>query len=245
MSKILTNKKETFESNANPDIESASRTSDEGEVQIVQLDIGTGTTSSPVTSSNPLPVTLSDSLVVENAISITAQNLNLAAIDTTSNIDTDYILSNISILFSTTQSRNIVLYAPNGAVLASLTGDTSLGLSFEEIDLACEANDNFRITISSTAGACLCSVTAAIKLVDVSIGSSSATQDVTSRYQTSDIDNLSNPKYVGYLAANGVWYIQQEDTTSGTFRYVAGASSYAINWTNRASLTYGYFDAIF
>ncbi len=71
--------------------------------------------------------------------------------------------------------------------------------------------------------------------------------DVLDCYQTSDVDEASAPvTYIGKIDRAGNWFIQKIDQTSGvTIRFVKGASGYTTNWTNRASLTYGYFDAIF
>jgi hypothetical protein len=63
-------------------------------------------------------------------------------------------------------------------------------------------------------------------------------------YQSSDIDESADPKYYGFLRADGHWYIIQNNSAAGTFRYVSGATDYIISWTGRAGLTYGYFDSI-
>lgn len=69
--------------------------------------------------------------------------------------------------------------------------------------------------------------------------------DPTVMYKISDLDSASDPKYYGFLDPSGNWYIMKESTSAGTYRYVSGTSSYSTNWTNRASLTYGYFDGAF
>jgi len=71
-----------------------------------------------------------------------------------------------------------------------------------------------------------------------------AKQDPIASYKGAGMDTAANPYYFGYLDIDGNWYIKKLDTTSGT-TYVKGASSYATNWTNRASLTYGEFNDIF
>ena len=65
-------------------------------------------------------------------------------------------------------------------------------------------------------------------------------------YKLSDEDG-SEPAYYGYLSKTGTWYIMQA-TTSGnvvSYRFYKGDTDYTTNWTNRASLGYGYFNAIF
>lgn len=71
--------------------------------------------------------------------------------------------------------------------------------------------------------------------------------DVLDCYQTSDIDEASaTVTYIGKIDRAGNWYIMKIDSTSGTtFRFIKGTSSYTTNWTNRAALTYNYFDIIF
>lgn len=64
-------------------------------------------------------------------------------------------------------------------------------------------------------------------------------------YMISDIDDGSNPKYYGFIDRDSNWYILEENTTNKTYRYVKGVSGYTTNWTNRASLTYDYFNTVF
>lgn len=66
-----------------------------------------------------------------------------------------------------------------------------------------------------------------------------------SSYQPSDVDQASDPKYYGFLAADGSWYIMEENTAAGTYRYVRSTSGYATAWTNRATQTYVLFSALF
>jgi hypothetical protein len=65
--------------------------------------------------------------------------------------------------------------------------------------------------------------------------------NVVAGYRVADVDDLSNPKYYGFTAKGGAWYIIKEDTSDWSFRYCSGKTSYSTNWTNRASLTYVYF----
>jgi len=65
----------------------------------------------------------------------------------------------------------------------------------------------------------------------------------TDGYKISQIDDAS-PAYYGFVNKAGAWFIMKEDS-SGNYRYTKGASSFSTNWTNRASLTYDYFNIIF
>ena len=71
-----------------------------------------------------------------------------------------------------------------------------------------------------------------------------AEKQPTDGYKIADIDD-SSPAYYGFTDKNGSWFIQREDGSTGSYRYSKGSSSYSSNWSNRANLTYGYFDNIF
>ncbi len=69
-------------------------------------------------------------------------------------------------------------------------------------------------------------------------------------YEISDSDETGDPKYYGYLNAEGGWIIM-EWTSPGTYRYCAGngvdlAYKTAITgaWATRAGLTFVYFNEI-
>lgn len=66
----------------------------------------------------------------------------------------------------------------------------------------------------------------------------------TDGYEITEIDDTSSPAYYGFLKKNGYWYIMKEDST-GAYRYSKGTSDFSTNWTNRASLTYNYFNTVF
>lgn len=68
----------------------------------------------------------------------------------------------------------------------------------------------------------------------------------------SKIHNIdeSTPDYYGFVDVAGNWYILKIDGNSYTYAgsnnnsaYAPTTASYATAWTNRASLTYGYFSA--
>jgi hypothetical protein len=65
----------------------------------------------------------------------------------------------------------------------------------------------------------------------------------TDGYNISNVDDAI-PSYYGYVNKDGGWYIIKEDS-SGGYRYVKGSSGFSTNWTNRAILSYDYFDAVF
>ncbi len=65
----------------------------------------------------------------------------------------------------------------------------------------------------------------------------------TDGYKISQIDDAS-PAFYGFIDPTGAWYIQKEDST-GNYRYTKGSTSFSTNWTNRATLTYDYFNIVF
>lgn len=65
----------------------------------------------------------------------------------------------------------------------------------------------------------------------------------TDGYKISQLDD-STPAFYGFVNKDAAWFIMKEDS-SGNYRYAKGSSSFATNWTNRASLSYDYFDVIF
>ncbi len=70
-----------------------------------------------------------------------------------------------------------------------------------------------------------------------------AAKQPTDGYKISEVDD-STPAYYGFVDKTGAWFIMQEGG-SGAYRYIKGASSFSTNWTNRAGLTYQYFDQVF
>lgn len=71
-----------------------------------------------------------------------------------------------------------------------------------------------------------------------------AEEHPTDGYEITEIDDTSSPAYYGFLKKNGYWYIMREDS-AGAYRYAKGTTSFTANWTDRATLTYDYFNSIF
>ncbi len=71
-----------------------------------------------------------------------------------------------------------------------------------------------------------------------------AEKQPTDGYKISQVDDTTYPAYYGFVDATGAWYIMKEDSSSN-YRYTKGASAFSTAWTNRASQTYDYYDAIF
>jgi hypothetical protein len=64
-----------------------------------------------------------------------------------------------------------------------------------------------------------------------------------------------NYSHTGYVNSDGQWYIEQETEVNEVpfadeaiwitaYRFAKGDTDYATNWTNRASLTYNYYDVV-
>lgn len=71
-----------------------------------------------------------------------------------------------------------------------------------------------------------------------------AIKSPTDAYGISEVDDSSTPAYYGFVNKDGAWYITQEDST-GSYRYAKGDSDFSTNWSNRASMSYNYFDNVF
>ena len=70
-------------------------------------------------------------------------------------------------------------------------------------------------------------------------------QDTLDNYKASDEDNTTDYDYYSYLDKDGNWIIEQINNSTMAHRYIKGTSDYTTNWTNRASLTYNYFNEVF
>lgn len=70
-----------------------------------------------------------------------------------------------------------------------------------------------------------------------------AIKSPTDAYGVTEIDD-SVPSYYGFVNKDGAWYITKENN-DGSYRYNKGTGSFSSNWSNRAGLTYDYFDATF
>ncbi len=71
-----------------------------------------------------------------------------------------------------------------------------------------------------------------------------AEKQPTDGYTITEVDDSDTTSYYGFVHKTGAWYITKEDST-GSYRYAKGTSNFATNWTGRALLSYGYFDAVF
>lgn len=70
-----------------------------------------------------------------------------------------------------------------------------------------------------------------------------AVGDILAHYQMANLDTASDPIYLGYLQADGAWYIKKISVSAGTVTYAKGASGY--DWSERANATYAAFDTTF
>lgn len=65
----------------------------------------------------------------------------------------------------------------------------------------------------------------------------------TDGYRLTELEDGVTYTYAGYLNKTGGWFILRDDGAS--YRYAKGSSGFTTNWTNRASLTYDYYDNVF
>ena len=66
----------------------------------------------------------------------------------------------------------------------------------------------------------------------------------TDSYRISEV-NDGLVSFYGFTKQGGAWFILQEDTEAGSFRYVKGDANFTANWANRASLNYDYYYNVF
>lgn len=66
-------------------------------------------------------------------------------------------------------------------------------------------------------------------------------------YHITEADDSGTVRYYLFICETHEWYILKEDTTSPvkSYRYAQGRDNYVDAWTNRALLTYNYFDIAF
>jgi hypothetical protein len=65
-------------------------------------------------------------------------------------------------------------------------------------------------------------------------------------FQASNLDEASDPKYYGFVCADGAYFVMEKNDTAGTIKYCFGKNlaNYDTDWTGRAALTYKRYDEI-
>jgi len=66
----------------------------------------------------------------------------------------------------------------------------------------------------------------------------------TDGYRITEIDD-SIVAYYGFTHKDGSWFIMQEDTDTGSFRYMRGDSNFTNGWAGREDFKYDYFVNVF
>ena len=67
----------------------------------------------------------------------------------------------------------------------------------------------------------------------------------TDSYRISEVDDGAITFY-GFIKQGGAWFIMQEDTNQGSFRYIKGNSNdFPQSWANRENLKYDYYHNVF
>ena len=66
----------------------------------------------------------------------------------------------------------------------------------------------------------------------------------TDGYRITEYDD-SIIAYYGFTHKDGSWFIMQEDTDTGSFRYVRGNSNFTNGWAGREHFKYDYFIDVF
>ena len=63
-------------------------------------------------------------------------------------------------------------------------------------------------------------------------------------YAISDEDSAGDPRYYGFLSPIGSWIIMKHDVAGLNYRYCTGKNGYVAKWTDRASLSYDYYNEV-
>ena len=156
-------------------------------------------------------------LQIENALDFTAFDLNAAAFSETTSQSLDYILDNIKLNFSTTESKTITITGPDGTILYKDT-NTAKNVIISEMDMGFNANENFTVdvTVFSSAGTMDCLLK--IKEGSSTLGGSpvlGAGDEVIGRVKISDGTDV-----LDVLADGDVIDLQDPDGTVGTTKSI-------------------------
>lgn len=157
-----------------------------------------------VSEDTPLPtgplLTLGGTLV-KNVVDTSSYNLQTAPYIISTNINTDYILDNVELKFSTAEVKTITITSDSSAILwggtlnssPSNAGYDTKGKHFQlSFNQAFNANENININVTQTTNACLLDCTVRIKTgVDSLMGNPSAAVYM--------IDPLGNPYGVKHV----------------------------------------------
>lgn len=64
-------------------------------------------------------------------------------------------------------------------------------------------------------------------------------------YKISEIDDIEEVSYYGFINKDGGWLIMRQDADTSTFRYTKGDSDFPKNWEKRGQFMYDYFYNVF
>lgn len=140
---------------------------------------------SNINDDNPLPTT--QQLRVINVIDDNGYDLNAAAYSNTVTPDYDYIISNATFEFTTNESRTITITSDNGTKIYEAT-NTNLSVAVA-LDWRQDANQQFSVDITQTAGACLVDVNVNVTTTDTALSSETITL-TSSRTSLQDDNNV-------------------------------------------------------
>lgn len=179
-----------------------------------------------VDSSGHLQVDVltSPGVIVQNAIDSTAFDVNGAAFDESSSMTEDYVLDSIELNFSAAESKTITVTTPDGTKLWEDT-NTSQHVSLSDINLAINANEQFRVQVTQTSGACTMDCVAKVRTGDAPLStnttvtaniraSDSPSVDAFARWRVSNPTTIFDSKQI--FDAQPLLWDDQEVSGSGT-----------------------------
>lgn len=128
----------------------------------------------PNSGANPAHVTgqftaVGAELDVELALNDTNYDLDAAAYDETTSIGTNYEVDHLEASFTTEEEKTISVYTPSGVLIDTKT-TTSQNVIMPLLKLRFQENENIRVTVTQTDGACLMSLRLYISQGSLNLG---------------------------------------------------------------------------
>lgn len=142
------------------------------------------------------PNTALPNMAVEEALQTTAYDLQAAPYSDTSAIAGHYILDHINFIFTTDESRDILITSFDGQIIYKATDDTSLRIELENLDEGYTGGEDFTIAVSQTAGPCLMSMTASIRTGTAGLAGGPTHVIVDNLVQEEDLPHVTGDKGV-------------------------------------------------
>lgn len=124
-------------------------------------------------------------------------------------------------------------------------------LSSSNVELLVHGSPNVDMVIQNNNGLTLDYIRDYISITESEVLSIIRSENVFANYKTQDVDDAGLTTYVGELKPTGEWLIKRIVDTSGDLAILyanesnnPAKTSYALAWTDRASLTYNLIETL-